>query len=52
MTQDEMNNMYFEWMYHLVCEEDMSYRKIFYLLHDIDFYIHNRYGGKSICEWG
>ena len=37
MTQDEMNNMYFEWMYHLVCEEDMSYRKLFYLLHDIDF---------------
>lgn len=37
MTQDEINNMYFEWMYYLVCEEDMSYRKLFYLLHDIDF---------------
>ena len=37
MTQDEMSNRYFEWMYRLVCEEDMSYRKLFYLLHDIDF---------------
>lgn len=37
MTQDEMSNRYFEWMYCLVCEEDMSYRKLFYLLHDIDF---------------
>lgn len=40
MTKDELNNAYFEWMYQLVCDErdsEMSYRKLLYLLHDMDF---------------
>lgn len=42
MTRDELNNMYFEWMYQLVCDTEpyskkLSYRKLLYLLHDTDF---------------
>ncbi|MDO5540810.1 MAG: hypothetical protein Q4F83_12210 [Eubacteriales bacterium] len=41
MTRDELNNAYFEWMYQLVCGEQcskrLSYRKLLYLLHDMEF---------------
>lgn len=44
MTQDEMNNEYREWLYHLVCGEESSrfvknrsFRDLFYLLYDIPF---------------
>lgn len=42
MTKDELNNLYFEWMYRLVCcdeqhFEGVSYRKLLYLLHDVEF---------------
>ncbi len=41
MTQDELNNGYFEWMYQLVCNEryskNLSYRKLLKRLHCIDF---------------
>ena len=37
MTQYEMNNAYFEWMYYLVSDDKQSYRKLLFLLHDIDF---------------
>lgn len=41
MTKDELNNLYFEWMYQLVCNgqysKKSSYRKLLYLLHDTEF---------------
>ena len=41
MTKDELNNLYFEWMYQLVCNERyskrLSYRKLLMYLHTIDF---------------
>lgn len=41
MTQNELNNAYFDWMYRLVCgdgySKGRSYRKLFYLLHDTPF---------------
>lgn len=41
MTRDELNNEYFEWMYRTVCNEKyskrLSYRKLLYHLHDIEF---------------
>lgn len=37
MTANELNCAYFDWMYNLVCEGDMSYRKLFKVLHDVDF---------------
>lgn len=41
MTQSELNNRYFEWMYQLVCDErylkKIGYRKLLMYLHHIDF---------------
>ena len=41
MTQNELNNKYFEWMYQLVCNEryskKLSYLKLLMRLHDIEF---------------
>lgn len=41
MTQNELNNEYFEWMYQLVCNERyskrLSYRKLLTHLHNVDF---------------
>lgn len=41
MTKNELNNLYFEWMYQLVCDErysnGSSYRKLLTYLHGIDF---------------
>lgn len=41
MTQDELNDAYFNWMYQLVYggrySKRLSYRKLLYLLHDIEF---------------
>lgn len=41
MTKDELNNLYFDWMYQLVCDERyakvLSYRKLLMRLHTIDF---------------
>lgn len=41
MTRNELNNAYFDWMYQLVYDERyserLSYRKLLYLLYDIDF---------------
>lgn len=37
MTENEMKNVYFDWMYYKVCGNGASYRKLLYLLHDIDF---------------
>ena len=41
MTQDELNNKYFEWMYNLVFDvqysKHSSYRKLLTILHDTDF---------------
>lgn len=41
MTRDKLNNAYFEWMYRIVCNEQcskrLSYRKLLYLLHDMEF---------------
>lgn len=39
-TCDRLNNEYFEWMYQIVCSnqnENLSHRKLLYLLHDIEF---------------
>lgn len=39
-TCDKLNNEYFEWMYQIVCgdqNDNLSYRKLLYLLHDIEF---------------
>lgn len=39
MTQDTLNNLYFEWMFSLVCNSDkrLSYRKLLYFLHSTNF---------------
>lgn len=41
MTSNNLNNEYFNWMYQLVCgkqyTKNLSYRKLLFLLHDIDF---------------
>lgn len=42
MTKDELNNLYFDWMYQLVSNDErysshLSYRKLLYLLHDTEF---------------
>ena len=41
MTQDRINNEYFEWMYNLVCGDrfakSISYRKLLWYLHDTEF---------------
>lgn len=41
MTRDELTNRYFDWMYQLVCNDKynrrLSYRKLLYFLHDVDF---------------
>lgn len=41
MTKNELNDLYFEWMYQLVCDEryskNLSYRKLLMYLHTIDF---------------
>lgn len=37
MTKHELNDLYFDWMYRLVCKKARSYRKLFRQLHDIDF---------------
>lgn len=42
MTKREVSNAYFNWMYHIVCNNryspNASYRKLFTRLHEIDFY--------------
>ena len=38
MTRHELNDLYFDWMYRLVCKKPRSYRKLFKQLHEIDFY--------------
>lgn len=39
--RDRINNEYFEWMYHMMCDgrytEDISYRKLFAFLHSTEF---------------
>lgn len=45
MIQEELSNRYFEWLYHLVCGDDIygrvSYRKLLIFLHKTEFtYIH------------
>lgn len=41
MTRDELNDRYFDWMYHLVCgrkiTKGLSYRRLLMHLHGIDF---------------
>ena len=41
MNIDEVNNEYFEWMYHKVCSgryaDDISYRKLLVHLHNTEF---------------
>lgn len=41
MAQRNLSDEYFEWMYQLVCNDKyykrLSYRKLLYLLHDIEF---------------
>lgn len=41
MTRDELINEYFEWIYKLICNDKyykhLSYRKLLYFLHDVDF---------------
>lgn len=41
MTSNDLNNEYFNWIYKLVCgkqyTKNLSYRKLLFLLHDIDF---------------
>lgn len=41
MTQDELTNRYFDWMYQLVCNDEynrrLSYRKLLCFLHDVEF---------------
>lgn len=42
MTTNEIRDLYFEWMYHLVCNDryskKLSYRKLMHYLYNIDFY--------------
>lgn len=42
MVQNKIVDGYFDWMYHLVCNENyynkLSYRKLLYLLNEIEFY--------------
>ncbi len=42
MNRSELNDMYFEWMYHIVCDDNrytkrFSYRRLLHCLHDIPF---------------
>lgn len=41
MTKDELNNLYFEWMYRLISKERLSkkksYRELLLYLHNVDF---------------
>lgn len=41
MTKDELHNLYFDWMYRLVCDDQytktLSYRKLFAQLHNTPF---------------
>lgn len=42
MTKDELNNLYFDWMYQLISNDEryssrLSFRKLLYLLHDTEF---------------
>lgn len=41
MIKDNVNNLYFEWLYNSVCEKrfpkEVSYRKLLMYLHSIDF---------------
>lgn len=42
MIEDRLKNEYFEWMYHLVCDDSYSkrtsFRKLLRHLHDVEFY--------------
>lgn len=37
MTRRNIEQEYFEWMYHLVCDEEFSYRKLMWHLYSVDF---------------
>lgn len=38
MTEQELNDAYFEWMYQLVCDDkEVSYRELLYFLHCVEF---------------
>lgn len=52
MTRNELHNEYFEWMYHLVCDDEyskkLSYRKLLEFLHEVEFYyIHPMDGNRA-----
>lgn len=50
MGKDGLINEYFEWMYELVCNDKyckrLSYRKLLYFLHDVDFMYTNPMDGN------
>lgn len=51
--QDQLNNEYFEWMYHLVCNDkyykNLSYRKLLCFLHSTEFvYIVERDSNRAV----
>ena len=37
MTQEALSREYFDWMYNLVCDERMPYKKLLKRLHEIEF---------------
>ena len=52
MKREELNNRYFEWMWHLVCNDEfsknLSYRKLLTHLHEIEFtYIIDKDGNRA-----
>lgn len=54
MTEHELQNQYFEWLYDLVCNKKntggLSYRKLFAYLHNVDFNYLLPMDGNRECD--
>lgn len=51
MTENRLENEYFEWMYNLVCGiKKVSYRKLLYFLHTIPFYYLIEMDDNRACD--
>ena len=54
MNIDEINNEYFEWMFHIVCngryDRDISYRKLLMRLHSTEFRCRLKEDENRVCD--
>lgn len=37
MTQEKLQNIYFDWLYNMMCDDGVSYKKLFAYLHRTEF---------------